>query len=385
MKNILLLISSTLCILLFNCSKDPYILKGDDDVFEAGGTRGHIIFCSESQDCSGNQVCTSGLCSNSNIKVPSMGGALGGEGGSSVCASVDVDFEIQIPTVALMIDRSGSMLFNDFDTSRWDAVGYALFNDTNGVVLELQDEVNFGLVMYNSNGGDEGGECPIIIETPPALGVYDITKDLFETSAPQNIEDTPTGDSIDWIIDNFSFSEEGPNIIVLATDGEPDTCEIPNPNNPAENPDGRTESESSVRRAWVNGISTYIISVGSDVGVEHLEDLANIGVGKEKDDLNQEDVYVATSTDALIDAFSTIINGTRSCILTLDGTISKGYEDDGMVTIDDVEINQDENGYIIIDNSTIELVGDSCDLIKSGDHKIGVEFPCESFIPVIQK
>lgn len=387
MKKILITISSILCILLSNCSSDPSVQNGTGGAGSGGigiSTGGVFepIACETHQECPGNQLCREGFCSNSNIDIPIPMGGSTGDGGASVCASVDVQFEKEIPTVALMIDRSGSMLFDDFPPTRWEAVGYALFNDTNGVILELQDEVNFGLAMFNSNGGDEGGECPVLVTTDPALESYDVTKELFESSAPQNIEDTPTGDSIDWIIDNFKFSESGPNIIVLATDGEPDTCEIPNPNDPVRNPAGRAESEAAVALAFANGIRTYVISVGNDIGVEHLEDLANIGVGKDKDDPDQEPVYVATSSDSLIDSFNAIVNGTRSCVLGLDGNIADGHEGDGKVTIDGVQIDQGDNGYIVIDESTIELVGDSCELIKSGDHEIGVEFPCESFEPI---
>ena len=47
--------------------------------------------------------------------------------------------------------------------------------------------------------------------------------------------DTPTGDSIDalmTIIQNDPPPAEGPTIIVLATDGEPDSCECPDVGDP---------------------------------------------------------------------------------------------------------------------------------------------------------
>lgn len=324
---------------------------------------------------------------NSNIILPVGGTNNGGtsSGGGNTCGEVDVTFEKQIPTVVLLIDRSGSMWETDFSPHRWGAVRSALFDSNNGVVTSLEDDVQFGLALYNSEGGDAGGECPVMKTTLPVFGAAALTETEFDSWDPSR--DTPTGDAIDWIVSDYNFGEVlGPMVIILATDGEPDTCEIPNPNDPIGNPAGRAESIDAVTNAYSSGIDTFVISVGPDVAVDHLQDLANLGRGKSIDTTEDEPVYLATSSQDLNIAFDEIINGVRSCSIELDGEIESGFEDDGTVTIDGNEILKDDpNGYIIPDNKTIEFIGSSCDLIKSGDRNIQVEFPCGGFIPVLTK
>ncbi len=306
----------------------------------------------------------------------------GSNTGGSVCVSVDVTFEKQHPTVVLLIDRSGSMEETDFSPTRWLAVRSALFDST-GVVTTLESDVQFGLALYNSNNGNFGGVCPIMKTTVPDFNAGTITTAEFDEWDPQ--ADTPTGDSIDWIVSSYDFGDvQGPRIIVLATDGEPDTCEVPNPNDPVGNPAGRTESITAVTNAYTAGIETYVISVGADVAVQHLQDLANLGRGKAISTTENEPVYLATSTQDLKDAFNTIVNGVRSCSIELNGSVQAGFEDKGSVTIDGNDIVKDDpNGYVLSGN-TLEFVGTSCDLIKSGDRSIDIQFPCGGFRPVVK-
>ena len=68
-------------------------------------------------------------------------------------------------------------------------------------------------------------------------------------------------------------TEAQKRILVLATDGEPDTCEQPKPN------EGQQESIDAAAHAYANGIPVYVIGIGDDVGMEHLQDVANAGAG----------------------------------------------------------------------------------------------------------
>src|SRR5690606_25467856 len=155
------------------------------------------------------------------------GDGTGGDGSDvPVCAEVDVNFDAVIPTVVVLIDQSGSMTENFSGQERWTAVYNALMaND--GLITTLQSQVRFGLALYTYNGGNM---CPDIISVNPALDNRDPIDTVYSPERPQG--DTPTGDAIDAIMPMFADNPTGgPQIILLATDGEPDTCEQPNPQN----------------------------------------------------------------------------------------------------------------------------------------------------------
>lgn len=287
------------------------------------------------------------------------------------CVDVTVNVEPVIPTLVLLIDQSGSMTSNFNGVSRWNAVYDTLMNMTDGVVLQLEDRVRFGLALYTSNGGDAGGMCPMIVDEPPALNNYVAIDAAYAPENPQG--DTPTGDSIDVVAASLNvFSEPGPKGIVLATDGEPDTCEIPNPQT------GQLEAITATQNAYTDGISTYIISVGNQVSEQHLQEMANAGVGKLPSDMmDPAPFYQALDSQQLIDAFQAIIAEFVSCEFTLDGEIT-GDPCDGTIEIDGQEIECGVD-WEATSSDTIELLGGTCDLIKDGeDHSIDVTFPCGS-------
>ncbi|MEM6289911.1 MAG: vWA domain-containing protein [Myxococcota bacterium] len=303
-------------------------------------------------------------------------GGLIPEGSSSTmdCPSAEVQFEPVIPTVILLIDQSGSMTADFNGEDRWDVVRDALIDPVTGVVANLENDVRFGLALFTSNGGDAGGECPVLAEEAPMIGNLMSISETYQGESPTG--DTPTGDSIDAVVASLLAKEdEGPRIIVLATDGEPDTCEVPNPQQ------GQEEAIVAAENAFANDIQTFIISVGNDVSETHLQAMANAGVGVLEGDPDAP-FYVPTDEDAMIAAFEEIINGVRSCVLTLDTAILPGQADQGTVTINGVVIPFDDpNGWQVNSPTEIELLGTSCEAIQEGDVEVTVEFTCEAIIP----
>ncbi len=311
--------------------------------------------------------------------VTSDGDTTGGfvpDGSSSTmdCPSAEVQFEPIVPTVILLIDQSGSMTADFNGEDRWDVVRDALIDPATGVVANLENDVRFGLALFTSNGGDAGGECPVLAEEPPTVGNLMSISETFLTESPTG--DTPTGDSIDAVVASLlAKDDEGPRIIVLATDGEPDTCEVPNPQ------EGQEEAIVAAENAFANDIQTFIISVGNDVSETHLQNMANAGVGATDGDPDAP-FYVPTDQDAMIAAFEEIINGVRSCVLTLDTAILPGQADQGTVTVNGVVVPFDDpNGWQVNSPTEIELLGTSCEAIQEGDVEITVEFTCEAIIP----
>lgn len=290
------------------------------------------------------------------------------------CPSAEVLFEPVVPTVILLIDQSGSMTAAFDGSNRWDVVREALIDPATGVIAALEDDVRFGLALYTSDGGGAPDVCPVLVEEAPIISGLAAITASYEGESPTG--DTPTGDSIDVVAAALAADmTDGPKIIVLATDGEPDTCEVPNPQ------EGQGEAVAAAENAYTDGIETFVISVGNDVSETHLQDMANAGTGWMPGDPDAP-FYVPSDADAMVAAFEEIINGARSCVLTLDSAILPGQADQGTVTVNGVEITFDDpNGWQVNSPTEIEILGTSCDAIQQGNVEITVEFTCEAIVP----
>lgn len=295
------------------------------------------------------------------------------DGGGTNCANVTISFEPQIPTVILLIDQSGSMTEQFGGGNRWDVLYDTLMDANSGIVKQLENDVRFGLALYT---GDGGGNCPQLSQVNIALGNHAAIDAVYGPAGPEG--ETPTGDSIDAILPALlAINEPGQKAIVLATDGEPDTCEQPNPQN------GQAEAIAAAQAAWNSDVALYIIAVGNDVSESHQQDMANAGLGLPLDgSMGNAPYYPANDQSALQDAFEEIINGVRSCILDVSGSIDPEKADQGTVTLDgEVLVYGDPNGWQLNSPTEIELVGAACEAIQEGDHTITGTFPCDAAIP----
>lgn len=293
------------------------------------------------------------------------------DGDTDGCVDVTVSVDPVIPTLVLLVDQSGSMTANFDGVSRWEATYDTLMDPVDGVVIELEDRVRFGLSLYTSDDGFQGPMCPIMTTVPPALSNHAAIDAVYSLEAP--LEDTPTGDAIDVVASELVlFPEPGPKGIVLATDGEPDTCEEPDPQN------GQVEAVTAAQNAFTDDIRTYIVSVGDDVSDAHLQEMANAGAGKDPMEMvDPEPFYKALDPQQLVDAFKQIIADFVTCEFTLNGEII-GDPCDGTVRVDGMEIECGTE-WDATSPTTIELLGGACDLIKDGEeHTIEVVFPCGS-------
>ena len=302
---------------------------------------------------------------------PDDPGNPGGGGGDDDCASVQVDLTDTIPTVMLLVDRSGTMDFDFANTSRWWAVYDTLFDDQVGVVKRLEQDVRFGMALYTA----DNGVCPIIEQMAPAMGNYLPLRGLYESYDP--VDETPTAVSIDAMVTTLSgIQETGPKIIVVATDGEPDTCEVPDPDGL---PEARSAAVGAAQRAHMAGIDLYIISVGDQIAQSHLQDMANAGVGKPLGGPDNAPYYQAFNADALVGAFDSIIGGVRSCSFGIDGRVDPDQAEYGTVTLDGRELAYGTEWHLS-DESTLELLGEACTTLMQGDHTVEAEFTCGSIV-----
>ncbi len=290
----------------------------------------------------------------------------------AVCADVNVLVNGLTPTVQLVIDQSGSMTDNFGGQDRWDAV-YSTLMEQGGIVERLQNDVRFGLSLYTSFDGNSGPTCPILTGVPPALGNFSAIDAEYRPARPE--EDTPTGEAIDAVVAQLrEFTEPGPKIIILGTDGEPDSCAEPDPQN------GQGIAVQAAQRAFDAGIRTFVISVGDDVGAEHLQDMANAGVGLDPNGTENAEFYVALNADDLASAFDQIVGGVQGCVFTLQGEVDPAKGSQGLVKLDGEDL---ENGvdWILIDGKTFEIIGARCDELQDGNpHQVSAVFPCGTVI-----
>lgn len=296
------------------------------------------------------------------------------------CPDVSVNLAPVVPKVILLIDRSGSMLssFGTFDT-RWEAVSYALADPNDGVLGPLEDKVEFGASLYTSDDGNLGGTCPMLETLAPATGQADEIGSLVADNPPYDSElDTPTAEAVTSTAMTFPASEN-PRVIILATDGNPDSCVDPD-----DHGDGtRLASENAVKAAFDDrSIYTYVLSVGEGtVASDHLQNLANVGQGLAVDGSDgNADYYEANSPAALITAFDDIIRGIRSCEIEVDGTVDVSKADQGTVVLNG-NVLEYGSDWTMLDENTIVLLGEEAggacyEFLNTDNVSLSAEFPC---------
>lgn len=323
-------------------------------------------------ECGSGQFCDS----NGQCEVGS------GPTDSGICPSIEVQVDAVIPTVQLLIDHSGSMDVDFGGDTRVDAVREALL-DNGGVVDQLQSQVRFGATLYTSD--DFNPPCPNLTAVAPAIdnleAIDDAIRDRLDVDRLG--EDTPTGESLEAVAEAFPPAQANDRrIIVLATDGEPDTCTDPDPEGGAAQQRARQRSEDASKRVFQEfGIEVYVLSVGQDAAATHLQRVANAGVGKEFDDPDQADLYVANNKDELINAFNEIIGGARDCSFSINGTVTNA--EGGTVTLDGTQLVYGTDWEVINNGKTLRLIGDACEsYLNSDTSDVGATFTCDSIIDV---
>lgn len=346
--------------------------------------------CSVEADlaCADKSLCSSdGRCMSS--ETASGGGSGGGSGGTGTggtggapppgtCADTVVRASIVIPTVILIVDQSSSMNESFGNASRWDTLRDFLLQSPDGLIADLQSQVRFGLAMYSAESGgsapDPIGECPMVTSVAPAIDNYDAINAIYGPAEP--IEDTPTGDAIDKILDDLNLSNapdqnEGPTVFILATDGEPDRCEELDPQN------GQEEAIAAVTRAYGMGVRTFVISVGSELSVQHQQDIANAGLGRAGSDPDAE-YWVAGDDATLRAALTEIVGGQLGCEVQLNGSVESGDACTGTVKLNGEPLEcGGADGWELSTPRNIRLKGAACDTLKAGNFELDVRFPCD--------
>ena len=329
-------------------------------------------------DCApGARACAPGLTCTSRGRCAPSGDAAA-TAGIDACAEVDVRLTRQSASVMLLIDQSGSMTNAFGGTTRWNAVRNALVDRSTGVLRALEGDLRFGLAMYTGHDGNRSGTCPILRPPiPAARNRVDAIAAALNAAMPD--DDTPTAESVTAVAQMLraipASEEPGARVIVLATDGEPDTCAQPDPMTTTERNAARAGSVAAVREAFRDGIRTFVISVGSDVSEAHLRDLANAGSGT-----TTGRFYRASDPAALTAAFREITVGVRSCVFRLNGRVSDAATGD--VRLDGAPLTLGAaDGWSLRSPSEIELRGAACERARTTSSSLSARFPCGVVTP----
>ena len=336
-------------------------------------------------DCTpgGNECGDGATCTPDGTCVPSNGD--GPIGPDADCPDVTLTTMPVTPTVELVLDQSGSMDDPYGGTTRWLAMRSALINPTTGVVANLADRVIFGVTLYSGVSMDQGGiqvgipPCPRLTTRPRVINNFPAIQNLLQNSSP--IEDTPTAQTLDAVRADFAANPPmagSPAIVVLATDGLPDTCENADPRNQTEQNQANAITVTAAQAVFSAGIKLFYLQVGPDVTLAHAQQMANAGAGQDPM-TGTAPYYVANNPTELTDAFNAIIGGVVGCELDLDGTIDPTMACDGTVTLNGNPL-QCGTEWEAVDSNTIRLLGAACDAFKASGGTVSAVFPCGSIV-----
>lgn len=336
------------------------------------------------------------------------------------CNQLQVRFTPQTPTVLLLVDRSTSMTDERYGTdTRWAVLKQAVLDPQNGLVRAVEADVRLGLATYTSTA--QSASCPEWTEVGIRLNNFnDIQAHYGPLNTPSIKGETPTGEAIARATALLeAVTEEGPKFIVLATDGEPDTCPgtctgncpiSDRPGYPRDPNCGHDRSVAAVQAAYRKGIRTFVIAIGGfeRIGVDHLQAVANAGqglpavLGAQANWLQYScniqpaqltatwspsaernaPVYRPESPADLARDLRNVLNQTRSCVFKLQGNIVAGNEPFGIVYLDDERLAyQDPNGYRVTAPDEVEILGSACMRIQENARGLRIGFPCGSYIP----
>ncbi len=355
------------------------------------------------------------------VVVPTGGN--GGSGGQAICNELTIVPTPVVPTVLIVVDQSSSM-FEPMGMAPWDLLYTTLMAD-DGAVKTLQDKVRFGFTSFRGNmtaqPNETGEACAEMGKATFALNNYDAINSEYQALGKQWMPgikwETPTGHALTRAtaqLTAFTAMPDGPKNILLVTDGNPNTCQIVDPQC------GQDLSIKAAQDAFAAGIRTYVIGIGDVIqdvnigceprwghcGADHLADLANAGVGLPVAPQPMEypwqscaDAYTpprelkatydttgmpgnapyftAKNQAELTAAIQSLLNNVLSCTVQMNALVT------GDASLGRVDVNgtpavyQNPDGWQLeADNRSVTLVGKSCDAFKASG-QLHISFPCD--------
>lgn len=306
------------------------------------------------------------------------------------CANGQVVATRITPRVVLVLDGSCSMSTNypangaesasectENQNGRWAALRRALVDPQTGVVSRLQHAVEFGMVVYGTTPN-----CPIAAgPVRPRLDSLERIESALPDVQPGMY--TPTGPALEWVFENLieapgPDTNLGPQIVILATDGEPNSC-------------GRgfqgptTDYQPSIdamAAGQAKGATTYVISLADATGPfhDHLQQLANLGDPAAN---GAAKLYEPTTPEQLEANLASLVTAAVGCDVELNGLVDPMHACTGKVSLNGTPLAcNDPNGWVLLDERHIRLQGSACQTIMADQTaNIQADFECTIFNP----
>jgi hypothetical protein len=307
-----------------------------------------------------------------------------GAGGPSERRCV-VDAVRPRPTVMLLIDGSISMEDPYGDTmsdpappSRWEAVTDALVGP-GGVVTELSNRIDFGIAVYGTQP-----MCPFplgIVE--PAPGNLAAVQAALPSTPPGLV--TPTSEAVEQIVDLLpdptlpNNASLGSQLIVLATDGDPNGCTLDALGQSAAGFFEQTVAAAG--KASAKNLELVVVGLGRDATAQHLQEVANVGAGLDRFADPGATVH-SPDPASLHGALGGVARAILGCELLLASVVKPDRVCDGSVTLSGAALEcEGPDGYSIREAS-LTLRGRACDeLSAEPEPAVVVDLPCDSVEP----
>ena len=411
------ILGSGLCLALLGCSAT----KGGTGVDGTGATgSGSSTGAGGTQPDLGGTL-TAGTTNLGNVGVSGSDGAGGG------CQTGGAEFVPKVPTVMLVVDRSGTM-FKDAGNP-WNTLRDGVLE----VVQKMNNDVRFGFLAVT--GEQSAGMCPLLDEIAPADKNYDALAAKYMTLAAPTKGESPGMRGLQRAADILAAdTTPGDKYILFVTDGEQDYCN---------DGDFACPTDSVVyhlQQIAAKGVKTFIFGLPmksddaqqqarypavlqafADAGMgvtvapvlppggtgpinifyncqgvpDWAAELATAGVpamsplGAYSAASGGAKVFTpdATNKDALRDEIEKVLSGVKSCTFDIGGNIKvvQTLLSEAHVFVQDVEVPLDTtgmNGWHMPTPTQIELVGAACDNWRMpANTKIAWDFPCKILVP----
>jgi hypothetical protein len=164
---------------------------------------------------------------------------------------------------------------------------------------------------------------------------------------------------------------QGPRYLILITDGLPDTCAVPDPQ------EGEPEALAAARRAFESGIETFVVGISSDIAPEHLQQMANIAQGAPIDAIWGEDpeavqpIQADEQHEILAGQIKGVLGDVRSCTII----VSPDTDEQGSVSVDGSELTVDVDYQV--ERNALSLLGEACQQVLDDARILEVRLSCK--------
>jgi hypothetical protein len=314
-----------------------------------------------------------------------------------ICDEVFVRSEPTIPEMLIVLDKSGSMIWPGCDAvdiltglligcpnppppydapfDRWAPSVAAI----KGLTQQLQGKISFGLMIFPGGTADCGAGTVVV---DPALNnAAQIASALDMAEADGS--STPTAGSLE-VARDYLHTEinpdaiEPPKYILLVTDGAPNCTVQGQADDSITNPTvAARDSYAAIDGLTAQDVKTYVIGYDTADIPELSTVLDEMARRGDTGDTAHRPVEDEAS---LIAEMETITGKLTSCTYQLSE--APGDPDYVRVTLDGVDQPQGDEGWVLANDTSIELRGPACATLQDGtkDHKLSIKVECEPVI-----